>query len=118
MSTTFDIADVSKQFDHLRAHPHIRKFAVVLPLAAGMRDVAREFLSEGPPYDFEAAGIDSHEVVLSDEEAVFIFGTPEGPAALERILADEDFWAVVSSWEHIAAGPPRAAEIAFDWSAA
>ncbi len=115
MSMTFDIAGVASQLDRLLAHPHLHKLAIVLPLDLGKRDVARAYLDEGPPFDLRAAGVDAHEVFLTDEEAIFVFGVPDGPATLERILADEDFWTVVSSWEHIAAGPPRLASVAYDW---
>jgi hypothetical protein len=115
MSTTFDIAEVAGQLDRLAANPHLHKLAIVLPIADGMRAVARDYLDEGPPFDLRAAGVDAHEVFLTDSEVIFVFGTPEGPKTLERILADEEFWSVVSSWEHIAAGPPRLAHAAFDW---
>jgi hypothetical protein len=115
MSITFDVADVSRELDRLLAHPHVHKLAMVLPLEAGKREVARAYLDEGPPFDLRGAGIESHEVFLTNAEAIFVFGIPQGPATLERILSDEDFWSVVSSWEHIAAGPPRLASVAFDW---
>ena len=117
MSMTYDIAAVARDLDRILANPHIHKLAIVLPLDIGKRDVAREYLDEGPPFDLRAAGVDAHEVFLTDEEAIFVFGVPNGPQTLERILADEEFWSVVSSWEHIAAGPPRLAHVAYDWHA-
>ena len=118
MATTFDVAQLGHELAKLQAHPHVRKVVFVLPLAEGMRDAARDFLAEGPPYDAAKAGIDAHEVFLTDREAVFVFSTPQGPRTLDEILADEDFfWTVVASWEHIASGPPQLAETAFDWRA-
>lgn len=117
MSTTFDVAGVAHALDSLRTRPHLHKLALILPLEPGMRSVAREYLAEGPPFDPSRCGLDAHEVFLTDAEAIFVFGLPQGPQTLERILADEDFWSVVSSWEHIAAGPPRAAEVAYEWRA-
>jgi hypothetical protein len=117
MTTTFDVAQLGHELAKLQAHPHLRKVVFVLPLAEGRRDAARDFLAEGPPYDFSKAGIDAHEVFLTDREAVFVFSTPRGPGTLDAILADEDFWTVVASWERIAAGPPQLAETAFDWRA-
>ena len=99
----------------LSAHPHLRKLVVVLPLAPGKRQMAWDLLSEGPPFDFASVGIDSHEVFLTDDLAIFVFGVPQGPATLERILEEEDFWTVVSSWERVAGGAPRVAQVAFDW---
>ena len=115
MSTSFDVAGIAGQLDRLVANPHLRKLAIVLPLDGGKRAVAHDYLDEGPPFDLRSAGIDAHEVFLTDSEVIFVFGIPGGPAALERILADEEFWSVVSAWEHIAAGPPRLAHVAFDW---
>jgi hypothetical protein len=77
--------------------------------------MAWDLLAEGPPYDLASAGIDSHEVLITDDEAIFVFGTPDGPATLEHILGEEEFWTVVSSWEAIAGGPPRIAHVAFSW---
>jgi hypothetical protein len=54
-------------------------------------------------------------VFLSGDEVIFVFGSPVGANALELILSDNEFWDVVSSWEHIAAGRPRVAEITYDW---
>jgi hypothetical protein len=117
MTMTFDVAEVARELDRLLAHPHLHKLAIVLPLDPGKRSVAHEYLAEGPPFDLDAAGVDAHEVFLTDEEAIFVFGMPKGPATLERILADEEFWSVVAAWEHIAAGAPRVASVAYDWRA-
>lgn len=112
---TYDIAAVAHELDRLSANPHVHKLAIVLPLDLGKRDVARDYLDEGPPFDLRSAGVDEHEVFLTDEEVIFVFGVPRGPKTLESILADEEFWSVVSSWEHIAAAPPRIAHVAYDW---
>lgn len=118
MTTTFDVADLDRQLSALLSHRHLRRLVVVLPIAAEHIDMARDVLAEGPPFDPAAVGLDAHEVLLTGAEAIFLFGLPEGPKTLERILADEDFWTVVSSWEQIADGPPRIAEVAFDWQRA
>lgn len=115
MTASFDTADVSEYVQQLGTHPHARKIAFVLPLVPGKREFARMLLDEGPPFPLQAAGLDSHEVLLTDTEAIFVFGTPQGAETLERVLVDEDFWAVAGAWERIAAGPPRHAEVAFDW---
>lgn len=115
MSMTFDIAAVAHELDRLEVNPHIHKLALVLPLDHGKRDVARAYLDEGPPFDLQTVGIDEHEVFLTDEEVIFVFGLPRGPQPLQAILSNEDFWSVVSAWEHIAAGPPRIASVAYDW---
>jgi hypothetical protein len=115
MTMAFDIGAVARELDRITANPHIHKLAVVVPLDEGKRDVARAYLDEGPPFDVRAAGIDEHEVFLTDREVIFVFGVPKGPKTLETILGDEDFWSVVSAWERIVAGPPRIANVAYDW---
>lgn len=115
MSITFDVAELGQQLAAAQAHPHRKKLAVVLPLVAGARATAYDLLAEGPPFDLGAAGIDSHEVLLTDSEAIFVFGLRDGPAGLEQILAEEDFWSVVRPWEHLAAAAPRVAHVAYDW---
>jgi hypothetical protein len=115
VSASFEIQAFADELAALATRPHLHKIVVVLPLAPGMREVAWDFLAEGPPYDLAKAGIDRHEVFLTDDEAIFVFSTPRGPATLEHILSEEDFWAVVRAWEHIAAGPPRLAQVAYDW---
>jgi hypothetical protein len=117
MSMTFDVAAVAHELDRVLANPHVRKLALVLPLDLGKREVARAYLDEGPPFDLRAAGVDSHEVLITDEEVIFVFGIPEGPRTLERILGEDTFWSVIGPWEHIAAGPPRIARVAYDWHA-
>ena len=49
--------------------------AVVLPLREGMREVAAEFLEEGPPFDPEHLGLVRHQVFLGDSEVIFVFET-------------------------------------------
>ena len=115
MSMTYDIAAVAHELNRLTANPHLHKLAIVLPLDLGKREIARAYLDEGPPFDLRAAGVDEHEVFLTDEEVIFVFAVPRGPKTLETILSDEDFWSVVSAWESIAAGPPRLASVAYDW---
>lgn len=114
MSITLDVGEIGRELSALTAHPHLRKLVVVLPLAPGMREVARDVVAEGPPFDPAGLGITEHEVFLSDAEAVFTFALAEGPETLERLLAQEDFWSVVSTWERIASGRPRIAEVAYD----
>src|SRR3982751_636264 len=73
MSMTYDIAGVARELDRLLANPHVHKLAIVLPLDLGKGDVAREYLDEGPPFDLAEAGIEAHEVFLTDEEVIFVF---------------------------------------------
>jgi len=116
MSVKFDVKDLAAQLGRLEAHPDRRKVVIVLPLAPGKHEVARAFLEEGPPFDPGTIGLASHEVFVTENEAIFVFGTARDVHPLEQILAEPELWEVVSSWEDIAAGPPRVADVIYDWA--
>ena len=54
------------------------RIAVVVPLRKGKRDKAERLLDQGPPFDPAKMGLESHEVFLSDHEAVFVFNAQPG----------------------------------------
>lgn len=117
MQPTLDIPHrLAEQMAELEAHgPRAHSIAVVLPLRDGMREVAAEFLEEGPPFDPRELGLARHQVFLGDSEVIFVFETEASLATLDQVLAEPEFWSIVSSWEHLAEGAPRVASIAFDW---
>lgn len=117
MSTKFDIGDLEHELAALVSHPHLKHLAFVMPLAPGMRDMAREAVAEGPPFEPRDFGIVFHQVLLTDREAIFVFGLDDGAASLERILASDDFWVTVRWWETVANGRPQLAEMAYEWHA-
>lgn len=117
MTAHFDISELATAVEQLEAHPGVKKLAVVVPIAEGHDDLVRAYLSEGPPFDLASAGIDSHEVFLTPNEVIFVFGAADGLAKLDRILAETEFWETVSSWERVIAARPRAAQIVYDWHA-
>jgi hypothetical protein len=121
MTVKIDIAEVSDTLASLhatdahrtdRAH---RSLAVVVPLAEGKRDVVREFLEEGPPFEPAEIGLESHKVFLNEHEAIFVFETEEGVKAFERVLAEPELWDLISSWEHCLADEPRLATAVYEW---
>lgn len=114
---TLDISELARQVEALDVRAGRRRMAVVVPLEPGKREIAEAVLSEGPPFDPRAYGIDRHEVFLTDDEAIFVFEAEQGLYGLERILAENEFWEVLPAWEHTAAGPPRLAERAYGWTA-
>jgi hypothetical protein len=116
MTISFDIAQLSGELAALRAHPHARTLAVVVPVDPQRQDMTRAALAEGPPFDPRAAGLARHEVILTSDEAVFLFELAHGPRDLDAILASEEFWSVVSWWEHIATARPRLGVVAYSWS--
>jgi len=93
-----------------------RRLAVVLPLHEDHRDAVRELLAAGPPFDPDALGLDRHEVFLTPAEAIFVFESKLGAAALEPLLQDPTLWQRATEWHEHVAGPPTIAEDVFSWS--
>jgi hypothetical protein len=116
MTGGFDVTALTKGIDRLRVEGRARRcLAVVLPLKEGMSEVVREYVAEGPPFDPALAGLDRHQVLVTDREAIFFFESEGGLETLERILAEPDFWDVVAAWEHATDGPPRVADEIYRW---
>jgi hypothetical protein len=122
MTVSLDVSQVGARLQALhlaaqhRAPGSHESIAVVVPLADGRSEIVQEFLAEGPPFDPSAIGLESHKVFLTDREAIFVFDTIEGAQAFERILAEPEFWSVVSAWEHNVAEEPRIGSIVYEWS--
>jgi hypothetical protein len=118
MTLTMDISEVAGGLEALqRIERGAHTIVVVVPIEEGASDVVREFLTEGPPFDPGAIGLSRHEVLLTDREVVFVFEAKECAKALERILAEPEFWDVVSSWERNAAAEPRLGSVLYRWEA-
>jgi hypothetical protein len=83
-----------------------RRIAVVLPLLEEAADAVRELLADGPPFDPDALAL----------EAVFVFESELGAAALEPLLAEPELWQQAAAWSAYLAGPPRIAEDVYSWS--
>lgn len=121
MTVKLDVSEVSARLKELHdaalhRTPGTREMvAIVVPLADGRREVVEEFLAEGPPFDPSAIGLETHQVFLTDREAIFVFDTVEGAQAFERILAEPEFWELVPAWEHNLAEKPRIGSLAYEW---
>jgi hypothetical protein len=93
------------------------RMIIIVPLKPESHgDVAR-LLKQGPPFDPEAIeGLDRHTVLLTSDEAVFVFESHLGADALAPLLAKPELWEAVAGWGEHVAGPPRFAEEVFSWS--
>jgi hypothetical protein len=107
------IAEIAERLAELQLGA--RRIAVVIPLREGAIDAARELLAAGPPFSPEALGLDAHHVFLTGDEAVFLFDSSRGAAALEPLFADPALWQRAAEWGDLLGGPPRIAEDAFSW---
>lgn len=98
-------------------HPDRRlseRLTLVLPLKPGAKAKAASLLAKGPPFDPADFGLESHEVFLTEQEAVFVFeGVPA--ALLARSAENETLWAAAEAWEPLVDGSVRFAERAYSW---
>lgn len=115
MAVTIDIADVAEKVAALQRTGTSTSVAIVVPLAEGRMEVVREFLAEGPPFDPAEIGLEGHRVFVTEREAIFVFDGAGGLQNLDRILAEREFWDVLSAWQRCAAAAPRLAGEVYSW---
>ena len=91
-----------------------RRATVVVPLKEGAVDRVRELVADGPPFDPAETALTRHQLLLTPQEAIFVFEakTEDGLAAL---LGQLDIWAAAVAWRDLVGGLPRLAEIAYAW---
>jgi hypothetical protein len=95
---------------------HGEVIAVILPLRKGTSAAVRELLADGPPFDAEQVGLDSHHVLVTEREAVFVFVAKEGVDAVEPLLCRPELWERAAAWRPFLADVPRIAEDAYSWT--
>jgi hypothetical protein len=91
-----------------------RTSLLILPLKKGMAERARELAASGPPFDPDTAGLTRHQLLLTDEEAIFVVEAASG-TALRGLLGRVDIWAAAAAWTDLLSGPPRLAEVVYAW---
>jgi hypothetical protein len=90
------------------------RVVIIVPLKEGSRDSARALLGSGPPFDFDTAGLERHDVFLTEHDAVFAFEADD-PDAVERLASEPALWDELAGWNDLVAGPPRIAEDVYSW---
>lgn len=109
------IGELANRLAALQRSNATRRAAVVVPIQPGARPAVEVLLADGPPFDPEALGLESHCVYVTDDEVVFAFAW-RGAAVIESLLAEPGVWEHAAAWSGLAAGPPRIAESAYLWS--
>jgi hypothetical protein len=110
---------VLAELNHLLAsaiageRPHLA--GIVLPLRRRMLAQAAELVERGPPFDLAALGLERHDALLSEREAIFLFEGPRVVEAMQRLVRDRAVWQAASGWARVSPGPPRLAEQRYGW---
>ena len=87
---------------------------MVVPLKEGAVDQVRELVAQGPPFDPAETPLTRHELLLTTQEAIFVFeAKTEG--GLHALLDQLDIWAAAAAWGELVAGPPRLADTVYAW---
>ena len=115
-STVFEAGILQELVDRLSdlslAAP--RRATVVVPLKEGALTRTRELAAAGPPFDPNETQLTRHQLLLTAQEAIFVFETAD-EQGLQTLLEEVDVWGAVSTWHDLVAGPPRLAEVAYSW---
>lgn len=91
-----------------------RRATIVVPLKESASVRVRELAAAGPPFDPNQTQLTRHQLLLTPQEAIFVFETAD-EQGLQALLADVGVWAAASTWQDLIAGPPRIAEVAYSW---
>lgn len=104
------------------------ELAVVVPLKPACLARARKLLEAGPPLDPAALGLSSHQVYLSEDEAVFVFRGPNVSSRVGKAMRSPALWRAGLAWQGCIAGQPsvlrstaipsREGAPAYSWTAA
>ncbi len=89
--------------------------AIVVPLRKRTVADAAELIEQGPPFDLAALGVERHDVLLSEREAIFLFEGKQVNEAVRRLVRDTSVWQAAAGWARLIAAPPRLAGQRFGW---
>jgi hypothetical protein len=108
----FELAELVAELRSTPVH-EVERVAVVVPLRKGTAVKARELVSGGPPFELDEHGLDSHQVYVTEREAIFVFEGDAVRATLERLIRSPRVAADLGRWRDCLAGKPRLADQAY-----
>ncbi len=91
-----------------------RRATVVVPLKTGALAGVRDLIAEGPPFDPARTALIQHQLLLTEQEAIFVFET-QSEEGLAELFGQLDILAAAVAWRDLVAGPPRLASVAYVW---
>jgi len=91
-----------------------RRATVVVPLKPGALAGVRELVAQGPPFDPAQTALTQHQLLLTEQEAIFVFDTQSEEGLIE-LLGQLDILAAAVAWRDFVAGAPRLAAVAYVW---
>lgn len=91
------------------------QIGIAATIRPGRRRALEGMLGEGPPFDLAREGFEHHEVLLGDEDVVFLFTGPGARSQLERMAASRSFLAEVARMSDLVSAP-RLLDQTFEWS--
>ena len=94
----------------------LERVLVVVPLQEASRERARGLIEQGPPFDPAEAGLERHDVFLTEQEVVFLFEGRQVSEAVRRLARDPGLWRATLAWSSCLAGRPRLAELRYSWA--
>ena len=91
------------------------QIGIVAQIRPGRRAALEHALAQGPPFDLAREGFEQHEVLLGDDEIVFLFTGPGARSQLERMAASRSFLAEIARMTGLLSAP-RLLDRTFEWS--
>ena len=108
------VAEIAHHLGELTGQSTSEREALVVPLVPGGQAQAEALLTEGPPFDPAAFGLERHEVYVTESEVVFVFeGAPR--TFLEHLAEEQTVWRAAEAWRPVIAGPIRLGLQAYAW---
>jgi hypothetical protein len=94
----------------------MKRMMIVARLREGTTQEAEALLEQGPPFDPEELGLDSHSAYLTSSEVVFVFEARGVEWIVNDIIDDPVVAAALAPWRELVEGMPHIAHERFRWS--
>jgi hypothetical protein len=93
------------------------QIVVAAPLKPGAVERARALIADGPHFDPRASGLTRHEVLVTDETAIFVFEGRDLHKVVERLMQEPGLWIAALDWDECFSATPQLAHAVYTWTA-